>query len=264
MVLKSGGKYIFSKTGCLLLGIIVSFMFFLPVSLFSESVDYTAILRDIDELRSFDKADFSAVLTMISEDPEKGLEKKVVQMFRRDRDDKFLMLIKEPEVQRGQGYLKVGKNMWFYDPESRKFSHISLKENFAGTDAKNSDFSKSKLAKDYSVISHSEGKLGRFDVYILELKAKNNEVTYPYMKLWVTKNPHLVLKVENYSLNKRLLRISYYPRYARVGDSYIATRMIFIDNLVKNKKTQISLENLSVEKLPDYVFTKSYVERVNR
>ncbi len=247
-----------------LLWVVILFMFLLPVGVFAKSVDYLAILRDIDELRSFDKADFSAVLTMISEDPEKGVEKKVVQMFRRDRDDKFLMLIKEPEVQRGQGYLKVGKNMWFYDPESRKFSHISLKENFAGTDAKNSDFGKSSLAEDYDVISHSEGKLGRFDVYILELKAKNNEVTYPYMKVWVTKKPHLVLKVENYSLNKRLLRVSYYPKYARVGNSYIATRMIFIDSLVKNKRTQITLTDLSVEKLPNYVFTKSYVERVNR
>ncbi len=244
--------------------VMILFMLLLPLGLFAESVNYQAILRDIDELRSFDKADFSALLTMISQDPEKGLEKKVVQMFRRDRDDKFLMLIKEPEVQRGQGYLKVGKNMWFYDPESRKFSHISIKENFAGTDAKNSDFGKSSLSDDYEIISHSEGKLGRFEVYILELKAKNNEVTYPYMKIWVTKNPHLVLKVENYSLNKRLLRIAYYPKYARVGKSYIATRMIFVDNLVKNKKTQITLTNLSVEELPQYVFTKSYVERVNK
>jgi hypothetical protein len=31
----------------------------------------------------------------------------------------------EPESQLGQGYLKVDDNLWFYDPESRKFSHSS-------------------------------------------------------------------------------------------------------------------------------------------
>ncbi len=234
-----------------------------PSTLFAAT-DYQKILKSIDNLRRFEEGDFSSVLTMISQDPEKGTDKKVVRQFRRDKDNKFLMLIEEPEVQKGQGYLRVGDNLWFYDPESRKFSHTSLKENFSDTDAKNSDFGRSSLSEDYIVERGSEGKLGKFDVYILELKATNNEVTYPYMKVWVTKKNYLVLKVEEYSLTKRLLRTSYFPKYAKVGSTFTPTVMLFIDNLVKGKKTQITVKDISIEKLPDYVFTKSYVERVNR
>ena len=230
----------------------------------AAELDYNRILKSIDKLSSFKTTDFSAVMTMVTEDPEKGVDKKVVQQFRRDKDDKFLMLIEEPDVQKGQGYLRINDNLWFYDPESRKFSHTSLKENFSNTDAKHSDFGRSSLAEDYTVTGNTEGKLGKYDIYILDLKAKTNEVTYPYVKLWITKKNYLVLKASDYSLTKRLLRTSYFPKYAKVGNNYTPSVMIFVDNLVKGKKTQISIKNISIDKLPDSVFTKSYVERVNR
>lgn len=230
----------------------------------AKAPDVKQILTNIDNQTNFINSDFSAVLTMVTESPEKGIEKNVVRMFRRDKEDKFLLLFQEPQVKKGQGYLRVDDNLWFYDPESRKFSHTSMKENFQGTDAKNSDFGKSTLAKDYSTVSVSEGKLGNYDVYIIELKANNSEVTYPFLKLWVSKSPNLVLKTEEYSLSKRLLRTSLFPSYAKAGNSYIATTMIFTDELVKGNKTQISITDISLDKLPDTVFTKSYVERVNR
>lgn len=230
----------------------------------AESLDTYELLKTIDEMKTFCNKDFSAVMTMISEDPEEGMDKKVVQQFRRDSDDKFLMIIREPEVQKGQGYLLIEDNLWFYDPESRKFSHTSMKENFQGTDAKNSDFRKSSLVDDYRVTEYSEGKLGSYDVYILDLEALNNEVTYPFMKIWVTKKPNLVLKAEEYSLTKRLMRTSLFPHYAKIGSVYTPDKIIFVDELVEGKKTQISIVDISLDNLPDTVFTKSYIERVNR
>lgn len=230
----------------------------------SKAPDMQKILDNIDKLSTFPNNDFSAVMTIVSEDPKKGVEKHVVRMFRRDRENKFLLLFQEPEVMKGQGYLLVDDNLWFYDPESRKFTHTSMKENFSGTDAKNSDFSQSTLAKDYQVKSWSEAKFYNYDVYILELEARNDEVTYPTLKLWVNKEPNLVLKTESYSLSGRLLRSALIPNYAKVGSAYVATSMILIDELVAGKKTQITLKNISIQNLPDSVFTKSYMERVNR
>lgn len=227
----------------------------------SEAQDILAV---IDYQSNFDNVDFSAVMTMITEDPEDGVEKSVVQQFRRDTDDKFLMLFQEPAVQKGQGYLMIDDNLWFYDPESRQFSHTSTKESFSGSDAKNSDFGEATYAEDYSVTSVEEGKLGSYDVYILELEATNNEVTYPTVKMWVTKDNSLVLKTEDYSETGRLMRTSLYPSYARVEDKFIATTMIFTDELIEGKKTQMTIDDLSTAELPDTLFTKSYVERVNR
>jgi len=120
------------------------------------------------------------------------------------------------------------------------------------------------MAEDYTVSSYTEDKLGKYPVYIAELKANNAEVTYPTQKIWIRKDNNLVLKTESYSLTNRLLRTALYPSYAKLGSKYIATSIIFRDELIAGKKTQISITDLSMDKLPDSVFTKAYVERVNK
>jgi outer membrane lipoprotein-sorting protein len=235
-----------------------------PSALVAQDLsDGPEILARIDELSSFE-GDLAAVMTMVSEDPEEGVDRQVVQQFRRDQGDMFLMLIQEPTTKLGQGYLLVDDNLWFYDPESRNFSHTSMKEEFADSDARNSDFGASSLAEDYETVAISEGRLGSYEVYILELEATSNEVTYPREVLWVTRDLYLPLKMEDYSETGRLMRTSLFPSYARAGDTYIATNMIFVDELVEGKKTQITITEISVEPLPDSIFTKAYVERVNR
>jgi outer membrane lipoprotein-sorting protein len=222
------------------------------------------ILSEIDQMSTFSGVDLAAEMSLVSEDPEEGIERSVVQQFRDDDQDKFLLLIKEPVIQKGQGYLMIDDNLWFYDPESRNFSHTSLKDQFNDSDANNSDFNSSSLTEDYEVTAIEEGRLGKYDVYIMEVEATNNEVTYPTMKMWVTRQNSLLLKSEDYSAGGRLMRTSLYPSYARAGGNVIPTKMIFIDELVEGKKTTINITNISVEDLPDSIFTKSYVERVNR
>ncbi len=222
------------------------------------------ILRKVDAQSSFSDTDLSAVMTMIIEDPEKGLEKIVVRHFRRDDGERFLLLIEEPRTQRGQGYLLEGDNLWFYDPSSRKFTHTSLKESFQGTDARNADFSQWSYSSSYKVVDYTEGVLGNFPVYIVDLEAVDDTVPYPFAKLWITKDSHLVLRTQEFSLNKRLMRSGLFPSYTRVGNGVLPVQMIFIDELVEGKKTQITLSEISTAKLPDHVFTKAFLERANR
>ncbi|MCW8965944.1 MAG: outer membrane lipoprotein-sorting protein, partial [Candidatus Pacearchaeota archaeon] len=232
--------------------------------LYAVEPDIDKILSSIDMMSTIKKNDFSSVMTMVSDDPEDGRKVLKINQFRRDKDDKFLMLILEPTTQKGQGYLKIEDNLWFYDPESRKFSHTSFKENFQGSDAHNSDFNSRTYKEDYEVTSWEEGALGKYDVYILSLKAKNNEVTYPFQKIWVRKDNNLLLKMEDYSLNNRHMRTSFFPKYAKVGDKYLPTKMLFVDELTPGRKTQMTITNISLDALPDSVFSKIYVERVNR
>lgn len=229
----------------------------------AQETDFEGILQQIDSNSIFPD-DFSATVTLDERDPADGDSISKVRMFRRDADDKFLLLFERPEVQLGQGYLNIDDGLWFYDPESRQFTFTSTSESFGGSDARNSDFQASSLADDYDVISGTEGSLGQFDVWILELEATNDEVTYPFRKLWVTKEPQLILKSEDFSLTKRLLRTSYFPSYAKAGNSFVADQQLFVDALVENKQTKITLEEISTNEIPDNVFSKAYVERVNR
>ena len=208
--------------------------------------------------------DLTATVTLDERDPEEGDEASTVRMFRRDASDTFLMLFERPQTQLGQGYLNVADGLWFYDPESRQFTYTSFEESFGGTGARNSDFQASTLGEDYDVVSGESGTLGSFDVWILDLTAVSDEVTYPLRKVWISKEPNLLLKSEDYSLTERLLRTSYYTSYVRAGESFIADEFRFVDALVEGKSTNVTLADISASPIPDDVFTKAYVERVNR
>jgi len=119
------------------------------------------------------------------------------------------------------------------------------------------------LSEDYEIDSWEEGKLGNFDVYILQLAALNDEVSYPRIKLWVRTDQTIVLKEEDYSLSNRLMRTSYFPKYVQVGNKLVPSQILIVDNLQEGEKTQLTMKNPSTASLPDSVFSKAYIERVN-
>lgn len=253
-----------SRRRLLFIGALVLALASCAATALAQEVDVQAILRVVDEQSNFGDRDFAAVMTIITQDPEKGAEKMVVRQFRRDRENKFLLLIEEPRIQMGQGYLMDGDNLWFYDPESRQFSHTSLKENFAGSAARNDDFSFRSLSEDYRVVGYESGALGAYDVHIIELEAVRDDVSDPYLKVWVAKDANVVLKMESYSLTKRLMRTALFPNYIRVGDKVIPRVMIFVDELVQGRRAQVTLDEVSLSDLPDTVFTKAFIERASR
>jgi hypothetical protein len=106
--------------------------------------------------------------------------------------------------------------------------------------------------------------LGDYEVWIIELTAVNSEVPYPTMTIWVRKDIVLLMKAENYGLSGRLMRTSYYPQYRKLGESYIATKMLFVDELRTGEKTQITVKEPSLAPIPDELFTKTFIERAAR
>ncbi len=238
----------------------------IPAALLSaqDEPDLDAILRSIDEFGTFNNADFSAEYTVVTDRP--GEERSIFKsrIFRRDSEEKFLLLILEPVLQRGEGYLQVGETGWSYDPESREFAIFNLSDAFQDSEARNSDFDDSDLSDNYTAVGYEEGTLGQYDVYILDLEAKTDTVAYPSIRIWVRQDNYLLLKEEDYSLSGRLLRTSYFPSYARAGGYFIPTKMLFVDNINEGERSEVTIRNISFDRIPDTVFTRSYLEQVNR
>jgi len=226
--------------------------------------DPLALLKEIDRLSDFSGKDFSAVFTIVTQKPGEKDSVTQARIFRRDTKKQFLILILLPEVNKGQGYLREEDNVWFYDPTSRKFSHSSVKENLQNTKAKNSDFTLSSFAEDYSVSSMTEGTLGKFPVWILDLKARTNEVAYERVVLHIRKDRTMLLKREDYSVNGRLMRTTAYPKYVELDGKLLPSQILILDEINKGEKSQITMTEQSVAALPDKVFTKAFLEQVSR
>ncbi|MEW6549370.1 MAG: outer membrane lipoprotein-sorting protein [Spirochaetota bacterium] len=222
------------------------------------------ILADLDDLGNFPGKDYTALFTIVSEKPGEKQSVTQVRVFRRDSKKQFTILIMLPEVNKGQGYLREEDNVWFYDPTGRKFSHSSIKENLQNSEAKNADFTSSTLSDDYGIEKISESTIGKFPVWVLDLKAKNNEVPYERMVLYVRKDRNMILKQEDYSVNGRLMRTTLFPKYVELEGKLLPSQILIVDEINKGEKSQITMAEQSVEKLPDKVFTKAFLEQVNR
>ena len=187
----------------------------------------TALLRGVDRLVSFPDSDFSAEYTVVENKPGEGVNFTTAVIFRRDAEKKYLILVLSPLTDRGKGYLKIDDNLWLYDPGARLFTFTSSKERFRNSNARNSDFTGSSFAADYDVVARREQRLGKFECSLLELRANNDRVTFPIVKLWIS-GDSLVRKSEDYSLSGQLLRITMIPTYQGIGDRFVPSTIIIV------------------------------------
>jgi len=239
-------------------------------SCFVFADDGNRLLREIDQEVIFD-TDFTAEYQVIQQHPGEGQTSQTLAMFRRDRDNKFTIVVMAPAIDQGKGYLKVNNNLWFYDPNGGRFVLTSAKDRFQNSNARNSDFTRSSLALDYRVASIQKATLGSFQTQLLQLEATNDSVTFPHVKIWVTSD-HLIRKREDYSLSGQLLRISAIPQYQKVGRHWVPVTMVIVDTLkgreiggvYKNDTTIIKISKPSLDAIPDLVFTQAYLQKVAR
>jgi outer membrane lipoprotein-sorting protein len=244
-------------------------MFFLAPGLWA--VSDLELLKQADGLASYYNIDFSAEYTIVQDKPGQARSTTVAGVFRRDSRETYVIVIMQPAISRGQGYLKQGNTLWFYDPESRRFNTTSSKDRFQNTNASNSDFTRSTLAEDYRIVAGENTVLGRFKCRLLSLEALTNAVTYPKMKIWISEDG-LVRKTEDYSLSGQLLRTSAFPDYYRIDGRYVPKQILFVDALrgavidgkFINEKTQITISKPAFEKVADSVYSKTFLETVNK
>jgi len=249
---------------------VLSILFFLTATSL-QAVSDQELLAKVDSLVSYYGVDFSAEYTIVQEKPGQGLSTTVAGVFRRDSKETFVIVIMEPSISKGQGYLKQGKTLWFYDPESRNFNTTSNAERFQNTNARNSDFTRSTLSEDYKVTVGEDVTLGRFKCRLLTLEAVTKDVTYPKMKVWISEDG-LLRKTEDYSLSGQLLRTSAIPDYYQVNGRFVPKQILFVDALLGaningkfvNEKTQITISKPSFGKVADSVFSKTFLESVNK
>jgi outer membrane lipoprotein-sorting protein len=251
---------------------LVLLILFFAVGINLHALTDQELLTIVDSLASYYDTDFSAEYTIIQEKPGQGLSRTVAGVFRRDSSETFMIIIMEPQISKGQGYLKQGNTLWFYDPDSRRFNSTANADRFQNTNARNSDFTRSTLAQDYKVTAGEDVMLGRFDCRLLTLEAITTEVAYPRMKVWISKEDNLLRKSEDYSLSGQLLRTSAIPDYHRIGSRFVPKQILFVDALrgavingtFVNEKTQITINKPSFSKVADSVFSRAFLESVSR
>jgi outer membrane lipoprotein-sorting protein len=229
-----------------------------------------ALVKTVDD-RQRSPGDYKALCYM--EAKEKGKTDVVYELvvYRRDEDEKLMFLFTGPRSEAGKGYLRIEKNLWFYDPSTGRWERRTERERIGGTDTRRGDLDESRLAEEYTAAWEAEEKLGAFTAHKVLLTAKPGvDVAFAKVRLWIDRGTSNVLKRQDMALSGRLMRTSYYPRWKKVfseskgGDVWFPEEMRFYDEIEKANQTLILIKQIDLRPLAANLFTKAWLESKSR
>ncbi|MBX5483700.1 MAG: outer membrane lipoprotein-sorting protein [Myxococcaceae bacterium] len=250
---------------------LVTVLFCRPV--LAETLDGPAMLKILQEIddRQRNGGDYKALVYLEQKEKDKTDTVHEALVYRRDADNKLMILFTKPKTEQGSGYLRIDNNLWFYDPSVGRWERRTERERIAGTDSRRADFDESRLAEEYTPSFKGEDKLGRFDTWVLELKVKDGvDVAFPVLKLWVDKATHNVLKRQEFALSGKLMRTAYYPKWKKVyseskqGEVWYPEEMRFFDEIEKANSTLVLIKSVDLRPLEANMFTKAWLESKSR
>lgn len=178
------------------------------------------------------------------------------------KDDKVLIVITSPAIQKGQAIIRNADDMWMYLPNSGKVLRIGAKEQSMGGEASNTDLLRVDLAEDYTGSYLGNESVDHILCYKLELKAKDRTVAYDKVVYWVSKDKELPVKREFYSLSGRHLKSMYFKELKNYHRK-VRPSFILIQNEKNNQyKSEITIDDMiAVSNLQDFIFTPAYAKR---
>ena len=228
------------------------------------------ILKAVDQRQS-NQGDWRSLVYMEQKEKDKVDVAYEALVFRRSQDQKFIILFTKPKASQGQGYLRIDKNLWYYDPSVGKWERRTERERIGGTNSRRSDLDESRLAEEYEPEDLGQEKLGAYTAQVMKLTGKPNiDLAFPVIRLWVDKETKNVLKRQEFALSGRLLRTSYYPRWKKTyseskkADTWYPEEMRFYDEVEKANSTLILVKSVDTRSLEANLFTKAWLESKSR
>ncbi len=172
----------------------------------------------------------------------------------------------DPPRERGTKMLKLGDNLWIYEPASDRTIQISgnmLKQSVMGSDLSYEDFmEESSYADLYNARIAGEIKHDGRDCHILELTARKDNVSYPTRKLYVDKERNIPLYEELYAKSGRLLKTTRMSDITRIGKRWYPRKIVFKDELKDGKGTEYIIDSIEFDiSIPDHIFSKAILRK---
>ena len=226
------------------------------------------LMAEIDEYSRF-ASDFKANVYLQQKHREKGDLLYKTSVYRRDEDNRLMMLFLKPKSEAGKGYLVLDKNLFLYSPSSGDWTRVS-EDRISGTDTNLADFDSWELSTKYKGTYQGISKLGKFPVYHIELNAlPDSDVKVPQMQVWVEKSKHHILKVEEYAVSGKKLRTTYRTKWRPYVDEKKVTRYIpmetrVYDEVEKGNQTVMVIDKIILDALPEKIFSKAWLESKSR
>lgn len=224
-----------------------------------------AIVAGYEAKTNLEGLDITTTFTLIQK--KKGEADRVLQVkvYRRDAADTFTLMFQYPDSEKGKGYYRSGDDLFLYLPSTREFVYRNRKDDVGSTDVRTDLFGQPRTLDQYWVSYLGTATVSRWECDLVRLDGKQLDVSFPVQRWYFRKSDGLPVKVENLSVSETLLRTFYYIDYAAVAPGkFIFSKFLAVDNLEQGQQTFLTNENIAAGPIPNYVFSKAFLEEQSR
>jgi len=215
--------------------------------------DANKILETVD--RNLMPESYESYRKLINEEPD-GRKKEYVFFTVKKGKDKVALLYLSPASEKGRASLRLGDNMWLYIPNVGKPIRITSLQSVIGGMFNNADIMRLDFHAEYNATILEDADTE----YILDLKAKSKTVAYDKLKMWVTKKPLLVTKIECYSASGMLIKTLEFKEIKDFGHGLKRPSVIETHSpLYKGYRSVMTYLRVKPRKFPNEVFTLNYL-----
>lgn len=214
------------------------------------------ILLQVD--RNLTPESYEMYRKLINTEPD-GTSKEFVLYTAKKGHEHMMVLFLSPATDAGRTTLRVGDNMWLYIPEVGKPLRITSLQSVVGGIFNNSDLMRLDFSVEYDVNSVDEDE----DAYVLNLKAKTDDVAYDKLRMWVNKSHILPTKIEAYTVSGMLVKTIRYKNIKDFGDGIVRPLVMETDSpLYTGYKSTMLFADVRRRDFSEEIFSVNYMSRV--
>ncbi len=223
---------------------ILTLLIALSLTLFAED-----ILDTID--RKLTPVSAQMYKKLINIEPDGS--KKEFLLFQAKKDkDKMVSLFLEPDSEKGRATLRLGDNMWLYIPNVGRPLRITSMQSVVGGVFNNADIMRLDFSTEYSIETQEE----KDDFILLNLRAKNDTVSYDKLIMQVDKKSLTPIQIECYTSTKMLIKTLYYKKLTDFGDKIVRPAVVeTMSPMYKGYKSIMIYGKIIPKDFPDEAFT---------
>jgi outer membrane lipoprotein-sorting protein len=218
------------------------------------------ILRRADETR-FPREGVEAAVLVRTFEQGQPTEERSYKILSKGNEN-TLVLTLAPAADRGQILLMKGRDLWLYLPRVSQPVRLSFAQRLTGQVA-NGDIARANFSGDYTPKLVGSERLGNEALYVLDLTAVDRRVTYHRVRYWVRQHDFRPFKAEFYSLSNRLLKTCRYEDFKTMAGRVRPSRLVLVDALNPRSESIMDYSEMKLRQIPDQVFTKEYLRRLN-
>ncbi len=233
-------------------------MAFLPSVLFGQNPSASRIIEQIDKNMASKNRIMTATMIVHGQRDDRTMEMKVWS----EGDKKSFTEYLSPARDKGTKMLKLADQLWMFAPSADRIIQISghmLRQSVMGSDLSYEDMMDDrKLTDVYNAVVIGPDNIDGRPCWVLELRAKTDDVAYFMRKMWIDQDRNIPLKEEWYAKAGKLLKQTTLSDVKKLNGRWFPTKMIYKDMLKTGGGTEFVINDIQFDvNIPESIFSKA-------